>query len=285
MKHHIKLHANKFIAILAAGAFATALMVVHGTPVATNGIKWADVVGEGGGALMVLTWFTLVLLGRPRGHVTDLLALGLGFLFTGMWFDALDEFWRLPATASWSSAMESIPNILGWVITTVGIFAWHREQLAITRQLRTREGDLRDHRQFDALTPVSRMAYFSARAEELRKSGANAHVIDFDVVGFRHLNARHGADACDGVLQTIGRVLALNLRDGDLVCRKGGDHFSVLVNSASDVDAAVMRDDLQKCLNSTCFRDAFGQRMDVELRAVLKPLPETRPAATFQASA
>ena len=78
--------------------------------------------------------------------------------------------------------------------------------------------------------------------------------------------------ACDSVLQTVARVLALNLRDGDLVCRKGGDHFSVLLPSTKVETATVMASDLQKALESTCFRDADGQRMDVRIRAVAQVL-------------
>lgn len=285
MSHHLKLHARKVVALALVTLFASALMATRGALIETGALNWTDIIGEGGGALMVLTWFLLVLMGRPKGHVTNLLAWGLGSLFIGMWVDALDEFFKLPAAIGWRSMIESVPMLMGWIVTTFGIYAWHREQLGISRQLRTREGDVRDHRHFDALTPVSRVAYFAAQSEQLRQKGAPASIINLDLMAFRQLNLDHGADACDHVLQTLAQVLALNLRDGDLVCRKAGDQFSILLPATSLASARQIADELRKAVEATCFRDAEGIRMNVRARATATDLAlSSQPHAPTQTS-
>lgn len=272
MRHHLKLHVTKFALLATATLIVTAMVVANGNSNPLAAVKIADVIGEGGGAVMVLVWFFLVLMGRPRGTVTNLLALGLGSLFVGLWVDMLDEFLKLPSTVPWGSMIESVPTFAGWIITTFGIYVWHREQLAITRQLRTREGDTRDHRHLDALTPVSRIAYFAAQTAQLRDQGALASIIDFDLVGFRKLNLEHGEDACDDALQIVAQVLALNLRDGDLVCRKAGDHFSILLPSTALSNAQEIALELCSAVANTSFRDHAGKRMRVRARATAMDL-------------
>ena len=45
------------------------------------------------------------------------------------------------------------------ILLTLGSYHWHREQQAINRQLLKRERIFREHRSFDALTPLSDARY------------------------------------------------------------------------------------------------------------------------------
>src|SRR5690606_12055740 len=114
---------------------------------------------EGGSALLVLLWIGLLLKSRPAGRVTNLLFCGLACLFFSLWMDSVDEFVQLPASANWDKWLESGPMPVGFILMTLGIYHWHREQLAISAQMEKRERLFREHRLFDKLTPLGGAEY------------------------------------------------------------------------------------------------------------------------------
>lgn len=92
----------------------------------------------------------------------------------------------------------------------------------------------------DALTRLPNRAYFmqrlEARLQQLdTRERAPFAVMFLDVDGFKDVNDTHGHVCGDGVLVTIARRLAKIVRGSDVVARMGGDEFTILVDSASDV--------------------------------------------------
>lgn len=127
-------HKTKLTLLFLLANFGLLLHLWLGEPKPLGEWQWLDIAGEGGSAALVLVWIMLLLKGRPAGLVTTLLFAGLGCLFFSLWMDVIDEFVAQAQDARWDAWLESGPMPLGFLLLTVGIYHWHREQLAISAQ-------------------------------------------------------------------------------------------------------------------------------------------------------
>jgi hypothetical protein len=150
----LKPHRWELALLLLAANMGLLLHLACGELKSVSEWVWLDIVGDGGSALLALVWLGLVLKSRPAGRVTNYLAMGLSCIFFSWWIDSLDEFIRLPDSISWDHWLESGPMPVGMILSTLGIYHWHREQLAISAQMEKREKLFREHPLFDKLTPL-----------------------------------------------------------------------------------------------------------------------------------
>ena len=150
----LKPHRWKLALLLLAANAGLLLHLACGEVKSVSEWVWLDIIGEGGSALLALVWLGLVLKSRPAGRVTNYLALGLSGIFFSWWIDSLDEFIRLPDSITWDHWLESGPMPVGLILLTIGIYHWHREQLAISAQMEKREKLFREHRLIDKHTPL-----------------------------------------------------------------------------------------------------------------------------------
>ncbi len=92
----------------------------------------------------------------------------------------------------------------------------------------------------DALTGLCNRLLFdevlSHRLAHARRHRERLAVLAIDLDGFKGVNDRHGHAAGDGVLKIAAERIRRALRVSDVVSRRGGDEFSVLL---CDVDAAL----------------------------------------------
>ncbi len=93
----------------------------------------------------------------------------------------------------------------------------------------------------DPLTGVFNRRFL---AEALEKEVAKAHrentllsIIMMDVDHFKKFNDTYGHKCGDFVLRDLANFLTENSRQGDIVCRYGGEEFAILMPNASETDA------------------------------------------------
>ncbi|MBA4090423.1 MAG: diguanylate cyclase [Sphingobium sp.] len=66
-----------------------------------------------------------------------------------------------------------------------------------------------------------------------RRSGAPLSVVMCDIDHFKRFNDEFGHDAGDTVLQSVATEMRSRFRDGDIVCRYGGEEFAVIAPGAT----------------------------------------------------
>jgi len=263
------LHRLKLAALLLAANAALLLHLGAGDLKPMGDWVWLDILGEGGSALLCLVWLGLVLKSRPAGRVTNFLAIGLGLVFLSWWVDALDEFILLPDSISWDHWLESAPMPLGLVLLTLGIYHWHREQLAISAQMEKRERLFREHLLFDKLTPLNTADYLRRQLQqslaEARAEQQPLSLVILDLDDFSQINRLHGHAEGDRVLQALTQLLLLNLRHRDLLCRLAGDRFVVLLPNTGAREAQLLAEELRLAVAHLAYKArAHGERLQLQ---------------------
>ncbi|WP_084332393.1 GGDEF domain-containing protein [Pseudomonas chlororaphis] len=276
----LKPHRWKLATLLLAANLGLLLHLACGELKAVSEWVWLDIIGEGGTALLALIWLGLVLKSRPAGRVTNYLALGLSCIFFSWWIDSLDEFIRLPDSIAWDHWLESAPMPVGMVLLTIGIYHWHREQLAISAQMEKRERLFREHRLFDKLTPLGGADYLKRQlADSLQDSQRQQQplsLLALDLDNFAAINQDFGHAEGDAVLQALSHLL-LNLRRQDLLCRLAGDRFVVLLPNTGESQARLLAQELQQAVRSLAHKSRqHGERLQLSAcTAVVMALDET----------
>lgn len=109
----------------------------------------------------------------------------------------------------------------------------------------------------DALTGLpNRKGFRVPSRRALSSHGAGRHALALlfvDLDGFKAVNDRLGHDVGDELLRVVGARLAGAVRDGDLVCRHGGDEFlCLLTRLAIPQHAASIALDLGDAIAAPC---------------------------------
>jgi diguanylate cyclase (GGDEF)-like protein len=216
--------------------------------------QWMDIIGEGGTAMMAGVWLLMLLSSRPRGLVTTLLASGLAAIMLGEWADCLDEFFVIPKEQTWDNFLEAAFMLGGMLTLTAGMYYWRQEQFRLNEHLQKRERLFRDHRAYDRITQLATADYLREQItlEQHRKPEASCAVVLLDIDDFHLINRRFGQEQGDAVLQAVGHMLLLNLRNEDLLCRYAGDRFAILMPETSLANA-------ESCAQHLCFMLAHMQ--------------------------
>ncbi|RZG88356.1 diguanylate cyclase [Acinetobacter sp. WCHAc060033] len=233
--------------------------------------NWVDILGEGGATVFIGIWIFFIIKSRPLGRVTNYIFYGLCFIFFHMWMDSLDEFIRMPKEIMWDAWLESIPFPIGLFLFTLGIYFWHQEELAISRHMQKRERIYRDHRLFDALTPLADAHYFKTQLkvaiEQNLHEPADMSVVLLDMHNFNQINQTYGFEEGTSILQHVSQLISLNLRPHDLLCRFAGDRFIMLLPETSLQQAEKIATQLERMLMVS----AYYQR-DLSVQIPLKAI-------------
>lgn len=113
----------------------------------------------------------------------------------------------------------------------------------VEAQVKHRTRDLFRQANYDALTHLPNRSYFGEILEEVietaeQKSGSFS-LLFLDLDGFKAVNDRLGHHAGDELLQNVGARLIASVREGDVVGRRGGDEFVILLPELSERQAVV----------------------------------------------
>jgi diguanylate cyclase (GGDEF)-like protein len=133
----------------------------------------------------------------------------------------------------------SILMISGLFIATVALFAVTRaravELEALTGRLKRSEHRLEDLATHDPLTGVANLRALEARMRlelaHVRRGGRVLGVLYLDLDYFKQINDRMGHRAGDQLLIEASRRMQACLRESDLLARRGGDEFVVLLGA------------------------------------------------------
>ncbi|QNM98372.1 GGDEF domain-containing protein [Chitinimonas koreensis] len=265
----LHLYRTPLILFAALAAALFLLFQAHGAVRPFGDWQWMDIAGEGGTALMAAVWLLQILSSRPRGRVTTLLALGLAGVALGSWADCLDEFFSLGHAVQWDNWLESTLSPLGMLTLTAGLYFWRQEQFSLNEQLHKRERLFREHRAFDRLTQLANAEYLRRQIalERERRPDAPCALVLLDIDRFHAINREHGQAEGDRLLQALGHLLLLNLRNDDLLCRYAGDRFAVLLPETGQAEADRIAAHLRAVVGQLAWHTrAEGRRLALSAR-------------------
>ncbi len=114
----------------------------------------------------------------------------------------------------------------------------------------------------DSLTGLMNRRYFEKRLDEeikrSRRLGCAFSLILFDIDFFKRLNDSLGHLAGDQALQSVAHILSSGFREGDIVCRFGGEEF-VVIQLQTDEGLALRRaDQIRRNVEEASFFGADG---------------------------
>lgn len=140
-----------------------------------------------------------------------------------------------------------------------------RVQLALERTQAELTQALRMSRS-DALTGLPNRRGFDRPSRRVLAAHGDASLplalLFIDLDGFKAVNDRLGHHAGDELLRVVGARLAHAVREGDLVCRHGGDEFLCLLPHLGQAErAAAVAAELLKVIAAPC--EIGGQRVSV----------------------
>jgi len=103
----------------------------------------------------------------------------------------------------------------------------------------------------DPLTGLANRVLLKERLEELLTAQTQLAVVFCDLDHFKRINDTHGHAVGDEVLRVVGRRLARNVADTDVVARIGGDEFVVLAAGVEPADAPKLLHRIDRAFTDT----------------------------------
>ena len=138
------------------------------------------------------------------------------------------------------------------------VSAWYFEAAELKRALlfglnllQERIGRLNRDAQTDPLTGLGNRRSLEFSLSLLQAEGRAFAAIVLDIDHFKRVNDSHGHEVGDQVLRRLAELMRRCCREGDLLCRTGGEEFLMLLPGASLAVAAVVAERLRVTVQNT----------------------------------
>lgn len=147
------------------------------------------------------------------------------------------------------------------------------------------EMELRAIAQLDHLTGALTRRGFVDQAEReiarARRDERSSMLVMIDVDHFKSVNDRHGHVAGDQVLRQIAEIAKMQVREGDIFGRLGGEEFALLLPETGPDEALVVAERLREAIAGHPMRLSNGDTLHVTASFGIAALPPG--ASTFPA--
>ncbi|WP_257125225.1 sensor domain-containing diguanylate cyclase [Chromohalobacter japonicus] len=117
------------------------------------------------------------------------------------------------------------------------------------------EARLAEQAMADPLTGLWNRRYLKGQAAKemarARRGGSPLSLIVIDLDHFKRINDTHGHDVGDLVLQSFADTARIQLREGDILCRMGGEEFVILLPDTAPEQAMQVAERLRLAVSTT----------------------------------
>jgi diguanylate cyclase (GGDEF)-like protein len=100
--------------------------------------------------------------------------------------------------------------------------------------------------------------YIGREIKRCKRHGIPLSVIFLDLDGFKGVNDQYGHLAGSRTLTEVGGILALAVRESDILARYGGDEFVAVLPETPPAGALVIAERIRKAIESHCFLRSEG---------------------------
>ncbi|WP_235207453.1 diguanylate cyclase [Halomonas salina] len=134
-------------------------------------------------------------------------------------------------------------------------FQYTRATVFDLRERKDLEARLEEQAMTDPLTGLGNRRYLMEQAAlemaRARRGGMPLSLVAIDLDHFKRINDVHGHDVGDRVLQAFAETVREQLREGDVLCRMGGEEFVALLCDTDAEQAMVVAERLRRTVAET----------------------------------
>ena len=138
---------------------------------------------------------------------------------------------------------------------TEGRFQYSRATVFDLSERKQLEARLAEQAMADPLTGLWNRRYLKGQAAKemarARRGGTSLSLIIVDLDHFKRINDTHGHDVGDLVLQSFADTARAQLREGDILCRMGGEEFVILLPDTAPEQAMQVAERLRLAVSTT----------------------------------
>jgi len=126
----------------------------------------------------------------------------------------------------WKIALQIIPYVVLYTIILIVVYIMIS---TIQRKDRKRNDDLYYFANHDTLTGLKNYKYLTDNIEKWYDKDNGFSMLYIDIDHFKGLNGTYGHNIGNGILLEVSKRLLSNINKSDLIIRKGGDEFLILL--------------------------------------------------------